>query len=243
VAVVGAAPTILPRWSVASRPVQRGRDDPPIHKCGEQGRESLTACIIPNNLHLLSVLVGYYHTECDRVTCIHEHIICSYYIASPVRSDREPRHWASCASPSATVWMAADRSCLVHCRRAKYHVQDVSIIRSDPIEKLYSDSAQKVLRQRSGFRYATVRRYRTSSFRRMVPHIVMLLRRDPMPEDDVLVVGGSVIGLRATLDASEAPHEASRLGHVRPPFSCKSEGTLALRRLKRGTSRAVPRLI
>ena len=63
-----------------------------------------------------------------------------------------------------------------------------------------------------------------------------------MPEDDVLVVGGSVIGLRATLDASEAPHEASRLGHVRPPFSCKSEGTLALR-LKRGTSRAVPRLI
>jgi len=64
-----------------------------------------------------------------------------------------------------------------------------------------------------------------------------------MPEDDVLVVGGSVIGLRATLAANEAPHEASRLGHVRPPFSCKSEGTLALRRLKGGTSRAVPRLI
>ena len=42
-----------------------------------------------------------------------------------------------------------------------------------------------------------------------------------MPEDDVLVVGGSVIGLRATLAAREAPHEASCLGHVRPPFSCK----------------------
>jgi len=42
-----------------------------------------------------------------------------------------------------------------------------------------------------------------------------------MPEYDVLVVGGSVIGLRATLAASEAPHEASRLGHARPPFSCK----------------------
>ena len=64
-----------------------------------------------------------------------------------------------------------------------------------------------------------------------------------MPEDDVLVVGGSVIGLRATLAASEAPHDVSRLGHVRPPVSCKSEGTLALRRLKRGTSRAVPGLI
>ena len=97
----------------------------------------------------------------------------------------------------------------------------VSIIRSDPRENLYSDGTQKVLRQRSGFRYATIRQYRTSSFRRMVPHIIMLLRRDPMPEYDVLVVGGSVIGLRATLAAREAPHEASCLGHVRPPFSCK----------------------
>jgi len=42
-----------------------------------------------------------------------------------------------------------------------------------------------------------------------------------MPEDDVLVVGGSVIGLRATLAASEAPPEASRLGHVRPRFPAK----------------------
>jgi len=38
-----------------------------------------------------------------------------------------------------------------------------------------------------------------------------------MPEDDVLVVGGSVIGLRATLAASETPRETSRLGHVRTP--------------------------
>jgi len=38
-----------------------------------------------------------------------------------------------------------------------------------------------------------------------------------MPEYDVLVVGGSVIGLCATLAASEAPREASRFDHVGIP--------------------------
>ena len=38
-----------------------------------------------------------------------------------------------------------------------------------------------------------------------------------MPEYDVLVVGGSVIGLCATLAAGEAPCEALRLDHVGIP--------------------------
>jgi hypothetical protein len=63
-----------------------------------------------------------------------------------------------------------------------------------------------------------------------------------MPEYDVLVVGGSVIDLRATLAASKAPCEALRLDHVNIQFACDSEGTLALRRLKDSRiSRTVPR--
>ena len=64
-----------------------------------------------------------------------------------------------------------------------------------------------------------------------------------MPEYDVPVVGGSVIGSCATLAASQASAEALRLDHVSISFSCNSEGTLALRRLKGSRiSRTVPRL-
>ena len=63
-----------------------------------------------------------------------------------------------------------------------------------------------------------------------------------MPEYDVLVVGGSVIYLRVRLAASKASPEALRLDHVNIQFSCNSEGTLALRRLKDSRiSRTVPR--